>query len=103
MQADAAGYHGAQSQEGGQVEDIRSDDDPGAQPLLMTGHRGNGSCNLGRICRQRRHDSEQRLRQAQPLSDPLKPGDQNPANRQTDQRPGQEEGNRDHDRHPAQP
>jgi hypothetical protein len=35
-------------------------------------------------------------------TDPLKPGDQDPANRQADKRPGQEGGNRDQDRHPGQ-
>ena len=37
VQPDAAGDHGAQAQQSGQVEHIRADDDPGAQALLMAG------------------------------------------------------------------
>ena len=100
VQADAAGDHRAQAEQGRQVEDIGSDDDSGAQPLLMTGDRGHGRGDLRRISRQRRHDAEQRLRQAQPLPDPLQPGNQDPADSQADQRTGHEGRNSHGNRHP---
>jgi hypothetical protein len=47
MQMDAARDDGAQSQQGGQVEHIGPDDDPGAEPLLLAGYRGHGRGHLG--------------------------------------------------------
>ena len=100
VQADAAGDDGAQAEQGRQVEHIGSDDDSGAQSLLMTGDRGDGRRDLRCVSRQRGHYAEQRLRQAEPLADPLQPGHQDPANCQADQRTGDEGRNSHGKRHP---
>jgi hypothetical protein len=102
VQADAVGDHGAQAQQGGEVEHIRSDDDPGAQTLLVAGHRGDGRGDLGRVRRERGDNAQQGLRQAEPLAHPLEPRDKNPACGQAYQRPGQERRHGDRDRHRGQ-
>src|SRR5712691_5629877 len=85
----------------GQIEDIRPDDHPGAQPLLVTGHRGHRRGNLRRICSQSRHDAQQRLRQTQPLADPSS-RETTPSSLPGYQRPGQERRHRYRHRHPGQ-
>ena len=89
VQPDAPRYHRAQAKQSCQVEDIRSDDDPGPKPLLMTGHRTYGGRDLRRVCRHRCDNAQQGLRQAQALADPLKPGNQQPAGCQAHKRPGE--------------
>ena len=101
MEADTPGDDSAEAQQRSQIEHVRPDDDPGAQPLLMAGHRRDGCGDLRRIGGQRRDDAQQRLRQAQALPDPLKPGHQDPARCQADQRPGQEHCRHGRCRHPA--
>jgi hypothetical protein len=63
---------------------------PGAELLLVAGHRGDGRGDLRRVRRERGDEAEQGLGQAQALPDPLQPRDQQPARRQADKRPGQE-------------
>ena len=58
VQADTAGDDRAQAEQGRQIEDIGPDDDTGAQPLLMTGDRGDGRGDLRCVGRQRRHYPE---------------------------------------------
>ena len=70
---------------------------------LAVHHRGDGRGHLGRVRRERRHQAEQGLGQAQALPDPLQPGDQQPAHRQADNRPGHEGRRRDRHGHRCRP
>ena len=86
VQRDAARDHSAEAEQGGQVEHVGADDDPRADLVLVQGQGGHRRGDLRCVCRQRGHHTEQRLGQAEPLADPLQPGDQQVAGGQADSR-----------------
>ena len=90
VQRDAARHHPAETEQGRQVEHVGADDDARADLLLMLGQRRDRRGDLRGVRGQRGHHAQQRLRQPEPLADPLQPGDQQVAGGQADRR-GQEE------------
>ena len=92
MQRDPAGHHGAEAEQGGQVEHVGADDHPGADLVLVHAQRGYRGGDLRCVPGQRGQHAEQRLGQAESLTDPLQPGHQYIAGAQADGRSGQEDG-----------
>jgi hypothetical protein len=103
VEADAAGNDGARAQQGSQVEHVRADDDPGTEPRLAAGHRGDRRGDFGRVRRERRDQAEQCLGQAQALADPLQSEDQQLAGGHADHRIGQESRRRKRHGHSCHP
>ena len=103
VQRDAPGDHGAQAEQRGQIEDVRADDDPGADLALVGGERGDGGGDLRCVRRQRGDHAEQGLRQAQPFADPFQPGDQDVAGGEADGGAGHEQRGGESDWHRGVP
>ncbi len=79
MQADRAGNDGAESEQGGQVEHIRTKDDAGADLLLMLRYGAHCRRDLRCVGSKRCNHAQHGARNPQTLAQALEPGDQQPA------------------------
>jgi hypothetical protein len=95
VQANPPGGDGAEAEQRGQVEHVGPDDHAGANPLLVPGHRGNRRGDLRGVRGQRGNQTQQGFGQAEELSDPLQPGDEQPARAEANERAEQEGRQRD--------
>ncbi len=91
VQCDAPRDDRAEAEERGQVEHVGADHDPGADLVLVHGKGGHGGGDLRCVCGKGRDHAEQCLGQADPLADPLQPGDQQVAGTEADGDPGHED------------
>jgi hypothetical protein len=99
VEIDTASRNCAEAEQGGQVEDVRAQDDAGAHGLLMVGDRRDRSGDLRRVGRQRSDHAETRFREPEAIADALEPSDQYPARGQAHKRPDHEDRNGRSDRH----
>ena len=79
VQRDPSGHHGAQAEQGGQVEDVRPDHYASPHRLLVVQERGNRGGDLGSVGRQRRRHPEQCFRKPEPFAHSLQAGHEHPA------------------------
>ena len=90
MQDDPACDNRTESEQGGQVEDVGTDDDARAHRTLLVRERRDGGGDVGLIGRQGGEQAEERLGQPQPFTQSLHPGDEDPAGSETDRGPTHE-------------
>ena len=99
MQVDSSRHNGAQTQQCGEIEDVRAEHDAGTHCLLMMGDRGDRSRDLRCVGRQGGQDAQAGFRKSEAFSDALEPGDQKPACCQADPRPREEDSRCGSNRH----
>ena len=85
-----AGHDRTEPKKRGQVEDVRPEDDPGANGGLVVHQCGDGGRDFGCVGSQGSHHPEQGFGEAEALADPLETRDEHPACRQADDRPDDE-------------
>ena len=73
MQFDAPGDHGAQPDQGRQVEHVGAQDHAGADIVLAVGQRGHRRGDFGGVRSQRRDQAQERFGQAEPGAHPFQP------------------------------
>ena len=76
MQVDTTRDESAKSEQRRQVEDVRTEHDADADIVLALDERGDGAGDLGRVGRQRRGETEDRLSEMEPRADTLDARDQ---------------------------
>ena len=99
MDPHRAGDERRQSEQAGDVEDIRADDDADAGVLVARDDRSDCGGDLRRVCPEGGDDPEQRLGEPKSLADPVELARQHDARRDRERERAGEQRHRDRDRH----
>ena len=84
VERDLAGNERRETKESREVEHVGADHDSRADALIVADERRNRGGDLGRVGRQRREHTEQRLGETESRSHPLEPADEHPTRADAD-------------------
>ena len=99
VNAHRPGQQRREPEQAGDVEDVRPDDDTHAGVLVAGDDRDDRRRDLRRICAERGEDPQQRLREPEPLADPVELAREHDARCDRERERADEKQDRDGDRH----